>query len=260
MRKVVLFFALLPMALLVSPASAQPAGTPVYLADGGGNVSLAAAGGKPALADAKDAGALWVYDKAALSYKHVASGQCLAAISPVDGNGVKLLACDGKDRYQQWRRNAGLPGLVLLANVATARCLTAEAPIAGARLYQEVCSLPGLSNTWAAGVRTLAILSGNGQRLATKTPGQPFVVRVIGENGQPAADVPVNFFVRAARPKNVLVFEGGAETATAKTGADGAATSPKIVLTEPGEFEIRFAGSASLEDGNSIAFEGSCTC
>ncbi|AGM03724.1 hypothetical protein AB0E55_36295 [Amycolatopsis keratiniphila] len=260
MRKLVLFFAVLPAVLLVSPASAQPAGKPVHLADGGGTVSLAAADGKLSLADAKDANAQWVYDKAALSYKHVASGQCLAAISPVDGVGVKLVACDGKDRLQQWRRNAGLPGLVLLANVATARCLTAEAPTVGARLYQEVCSLPGLSNTWAAGVRTLAILSGNGQRLSTKTPGQPFVVRVIGENGQPAADVPVNFFVRAARPKNVLVFEGGAETATAKTGADGSATSPKIVLTEPGEFEIRFTGSASLEDGNSITFEGSCTC
>ncbi|WP_037316692.1 hypothetical protein [Amycolatopsis orientalis] len=260
MRRIVLLFALLPFVLLVAPASAQPAGTPVYLAEGGGILSLAAADGKPVLADAKDAGAQWVYDKAALSYKHVASGQCLAAISPVDGVGVKLVACDGKDRYQQWRRNAGLPGLVLLANVATARCLTAETPTAGSRLYQEVCSLPGLANTWAAGVRTLAILSGNGQRLSTKTPGQPFTVRVIGENGQPAPDVPVNFFVRAARPKNVLVFEGGAETASAKTGADGAASSPKIVLTEPGEFEIRFAGSASLEDGNSIAFEGSCTC
>jgi hypothetical protein len=260
LRRVVLFFAMLPVLLLVSPASAQPAGTPVYLADGGGTLSLAAADGKPVLADAKDAGAQWVYDKALLSYKHVASGQCLAAISPVDGVGVKLAACDGKDRYQQWRRNAGAPGLVVLANAATARCLTAESAVAGARLYQEVCSLPGLSNTWAAGVRTLAILSGNGQRLSTKTPGQPFVVRVIGENGQPAADVPVSFFVRAARPKNVLVFEGGAETASAKTGPEGSASSPKIVLTEPGEFEIRFAGSASLEDGNSITFEGSCTC
>ncbi|WP_410656180.1 hypothetical protein [Amycolatopsis sp. lyj-112] len=260
MRRVVLFFAMLPVLLLVTPASAQPAGTPVYLADGGGTVSLAVIDGKAVLADAKDAGAQWVYDKPALSYKHVASGQCLAAISPVDGVGVKLVACDGKDRYQQWRRNAGAPGLVVLANVATARCLTAEASTAGARLYQEVCSLPGLSNNWAAGVRTLAILSGNGQRLSSKAPGQPFVVRVIGENGQPAADVPVNFFVRAARPKNVLVFEGGAETAAAKTGADGSASSPKVVLTEPGEFEIRYAGSASLEDGNSIAFEGSCTC
>lgn len=251
---------MLPVLLLVTPASAQPAGTPVYLADGGGTVSLAVIDGKPVLADAKDAGAQWVYDKLALSYKHVASGQCLVAISPVDGVGVKLVACDGKDRYQQWRRNAGAPGLVVLANVATARCLTAEASTAGARLYQEVCSLPGLSNNWAAGVRTLAILSGNGQRLSSKAPGQPFVVRVIGENGQPAADVPVNFFVRASRPKNVLVFEGGAETAAAKTGADGSASSPKVVLTEPGEFEIRYAGSASLEDGNSIAFEGSCTC
>ena len=53
-------------------------------------------------------------------------------------------------------------------------------------------------------MRTLAILSGNGQRLASKTPGEPFVVRVIGENGQPAADVPVSFYVRAARPKNVV--------------------------------------------------------
>ncbi|QXV59640.1 hypothetical protein [Amycolatopsis sp. TNS106] len=260
MRRFVLFFATVSVLLAGAPASAQPTGTPVYLADGGGTISLAAADGKLALADAKDAGAQWMYDKAALSYKHVASGQCLAAISPIDGVGVKLVACDGKDRHQQWRRNAGLPGLVLLANVATARCLTAESPVAGARLYQEVCSLSGLSNTWAAGVRTLAILSGNGQRLSTKTPGQPFVVRVVGENGQPAADVPVNFFVRAARPKNVLVFEGGAETATAKTGADGSAASPKIVLTEPGEFEIWFAGSASLEDGNSITFEGSCTC
>ncbi|MEU3627092.1 hypothetical protein [Amycolatopsis coloradensis] len=48
--KVVLFF-----AVLVSPAWARPAGAP------------------------------WLYAKAALSYQHVAGGQCLAAISPPAG-------------------------------------------------------------------------------------------------------------------------------------------------------------------------------
>jgi hypothetical protein len=91
-------------------------------------------------------------------------------------------------------------------------------------------------------------------------PGAPFVVRVIGENGQPAPDVPVNFYVRAARPKNLLVFAGGSETATAKTGADGSASSPQPTLTEQGEFEARFVGTAGLDDGSSIAFEGSCLC
>jgi hypothetical protein len=171
-----------------------------------------------------------------------------------------MAGCDDKDKHQAWRRIAGPPGLVEIQNVATARCLTAESASAGARLYQEVCSLTGVSNTWAAGGRTLAILSGNGQRLTSKDPGQPFVVRVIGENGQPEAGVNVNFYVRAARPKNVLVFEGGSESATAKTGPDGSAASPRLTLTEPGEFEIRFVGTATLDDGNSIAFEGSCLC
>ncbi|MFF4593197.1 RICIN domain-containing protein [Amycolatopsis sp. NPDC001319] len=235
-------------------------GAPVYLADGGGTVSLAAAGGKVQLADAKDPGAAWTYDKASQHYRNVASGQCLTAQSPVDGVGVLPAACADGDHRQQWRRVAGNPGLVTIANVATARCLTAEAPTPGARLYQEVCSLPGLSNAWAAGGRTLAILSGNGQHLATKDPASPFVVRVIGDNGQPAPDVPVTFYVHAARAQNVLVFEGGKETAQAKTGANGEATSPKLVLTDPGEFDIRFTGSATLDDGNSIAFEGSCLC
>ncbi|WIX79572.1 hypothetical protein QRX50_01820 [Amycolatopsis carbonis] len=83
---------------------------------------------------------------------------------------------------------------------------------------------------------------------------------MIGENGQPAPDVPVTFYVHAARAQNVLVFEGGKETAAAKTGPNGEATSPKLVLTDPGEFDIRFTGSATLDDGNSIAFEGSCLC
>ncbi|MEC3978810.1 ricin-type beta-trefoil lectin domain protein [Amycolatopsis sp. H20-H5] len=243
-----------------APATAQQAGVPVYLADGGGTVSLAAADGKPLLADAKDPKAQWAYDKTTLLYRNVASGQCLTAQSPVDGVTVRMTACDDKDRHQQWRRGAGTPGLVVIANVATARCLTAEAPAVGSRLYQEVCSLIGVSNYWAAGGRTLGILSGNGQRLASKTPGEPFVVRVIGENGQPADAVAVSFFVRSARPKNVLAFEGGAETATAKTGPDGKASSPKIVLAEPGEFDIKFTGSASLDDGNTITFEGSCLC
>jgi hypothetical protein len=259
MRK--LLVGCLVLAVLSVPARASAAdGAPVYLADGGGTLSLAAVGGKPVLADAKDAGAKWTYDKASQHFVSVPSGQCLAAVSPVDGVAVQLAACDDKDKHQAWRRIAGLPGLVEIANVATARCLTAESAVAGARLYQEVCSLTGIANTWAAGGRTLAILSGNGQRLASKEPGAPFAVRVIGENGQPAADVPVNFFVRAARPKNALVFEGGSETASAKTGADGSATSPKLTLTEPGEFEARFVGTASLDDGSSIAFEGSCLC
>lgn len=259
MRKIltgclVLFAVSVPM-----PASAAD-GAPVYLADGGGKLSLAVADGKPVLADAGDASAKWVYDKASQHFTSVPSGQCLAAVSPVDGLAVRLAACDDKDKRQAWRRVAGLPGLVEIANVATARCLTAESATAGARLYQEVCSLTGIANTWAAGGRTLAIMSGNGQRLVSKDPGAPFVVRVIGENGQPAADVPVNFYVRAARPKNVLVFEGGSETAAAKTGADGTASSPKLTLTDPGEFEARFIGTAGLDDGSSIAFEGSCLC
>jgi hypothetical protein len=249
---------LVVVALAVVSAPAPADGAPVYLADGGGKLSLAVVDGKPVLADAGEAGAKWTY--ASQRFTNVQSGQCLAAASPVDGVAVKLAACDDQDKRQAWRRVAGLPGLVEIANVATARCLTAEDATAGARLYQEVCSLTGIANAWAAGGRTLAILSGNGQRLASKDPGAPFVVRVIGENGQPAADVPVNFYVRAARPKNVLVFEGGSETASVKTGADGSASSPKPTLTEPGEFEARFVGTAGLEDGSSIAFEGSCLC
>jgi hypothetical protein len=248
------------LAVSVPGTAAADDGAPVYLAEGGGKLSLAAADGKAVIADAADPNAKWKYDKASQHFVSVPSGQCLTAVSPVDGVAVKLAACDDKDKHQAWRRVAGLPGLVEIANVATARCLTAEGATAGARLYQEVCSLTGIANTWAAGGRTLAILSGNGQRLASKDPGAPFVVRVIGENGQPAADVPVNFYVRAARPKNVLVFEGGSETAAAKTGADGSASSPKPTLTEPGEFEARFVGTASLDDGSSIAFEGSCLC
>jgi hypothetical protein len=248
---------LMAVALAISSAPAAD-GAPVYLADGGGKLSLAVVDGKPVLADAGDAGAKWTY--ASQRFTNVQSGQCLAAASPVDGVAAKMAACDAADNHQAWRRVAGLPGLVEIANIATARCLTAEGATAGARLYQEVCSLTGIANTWAAGGRTLAILSGNGQRLASKDPGTPFVVRVIGENGQPAADVPVTFFVRAARPKNSLVFEGGGETVTVKTGADGTASSPKLVLTEVGEFEARFVGTAGLEDGSSIAFEGSCLC
>ena len=249
------------MAVALALGSAAPApadGAPVYLADGGGKLSLAVAGGKPVLADAGDASAKWTY--ASQRFTNVQSGQCLTAASTVDGVAVQLAACDDKDNHQAWRRVAGLPGLVEIANVATARCLTAESATAGARLYQEVCSLTGIPNTWAAGGRTLAILAGNGQRLATKDPGAPFVVRVIGENGQPAPDVPVTFFVRAARPKNTLAFEGAGETVTVKTGADGSAASPKLVLTEVGEFEARFVGTAGLDDGSSIAFEGSCLC
>ncbi|WP_329051771.1 RICIN domain-containing protein [Amycolatopsis sp. NBC_01488] len=248
------------LAVSVPGIASADDGAPVYLAEGGGKLSLAVADGKPVLADAADPSAKWTYDKNSQHFTSVPSGQCLTAASPVDGVAVKLAACDDKDSHQAWRRVAGLPGLVEIANVATARCLTAEGATAGARLYQEVCSLTGIANTWAAGGRTLAILSGNGQRLATKDPGTPFVVRVIGENGQPAPDVPVSFYVRAARPKNVLVFEGGSETATAKTGADGSAASPKLTLTEPGEFEARFVGTAGLDDGSSIAFEGSCLC
>ena len=85
------------------------------------------------------------------------------------------------------------------------------------------------------------------------------MVRVIGENGQPAADVPVTFFVRAARPKNSLAFEGGGKRCPS-AGSDGTASSPKLVLTEVGEFEARFVGTAGLDDGSSIAFEGSCLC
>lgn len=259
MRKLFVGCLVLAAVSIPVPASADD-GAPVYLADGGGTLSLAAAGGKPVLADAKDPNAKWAYDKTSQHFKSVPSGQCLTAASPVDGVAVTLAACDDKDKHQAWRRVAGLPGLVEIANVATARCLTAEGAVTGARLYQEVCSLTGISNTWAAGGRTLAILSGNGQRLATKDPGAPFVVRVIGENGQPAPDVPVSFYVRAARPKNLLVFEGGSDTATAKTGADGSASSPKLTLTEPGEFDARFVGTAGLDDGSSIAFEGSCLC
>ncbi|WP_326946364.1 RICIN domain-containing protein [Amycolatopsis sp. NBC_01307] len=259
MRKLFVGCLVLAAASIPVPASADD-GAPVYLADGGGTLSLAAAGGKPVLADAKDPNAKWAYDKTSQHFKSVPSGQCLTAASPVDGVAVTLAACDDKDKHQAWRRVAGLPGLVEITNVATARCLTAEGAVAGARLYQEVCSLTGIPNTWAAGGRTLAILSGNGQRLATKDPGAPFVVRVIGENGQPAPDVPVSFYVRAARPKNLLVFEGGSDTATAKTGADGSASSPKLTLTEQGEFEARFVGTAGMDDGSSIAFEGSCLC
>ncbi|MFI5590514.1 RICIN domain-containing protein [Amycolatopsis sp. NPDC051758] len=259
MRKL-LIGCLVLLAVSVPGTAAADDGAPVYLVEGGGKLSLAAADGKAVIADAADPNAKWKYDKTSQHFVSVPSGQCLTAVSPVDGVAVKLAACDDKDKHQAWRRVAGLPGLVEIANVATARCLTAEGATAGARLYQEVCSLTGIANTWAAGGRTLAILSGNGQRLASKDPGAPFVVRVIGENGQPAADVPVNFYVRAARPKNVLVFEGGSETAAAKTGADGSASSPKLTLTEPGEFEARFVGTASLDDGSSIAFEGSCLC
>ncbi|NBH10754.1 hypothetical protein GTY80_46885 [Amycolatopsis sp. SID8362] len=250
-------FKLMAVALAIASAPVSD-GAPVYLADGGGKLSLAVVSGQPVLADAGDPGAAWTY--ASQHFTNVSSGQCLTASSPVDGVAVKLAACDAADKHQAWRRIAGLPGLVEIANVATARCLTAESASVGARLYQEVCSLTGIANTWAAGGRTLAILSGNGQRLASKDPGAPFVVRVIGENGQPAADVPVTFFVRAARPKSALVLEGGGETVTVKTGADGSASSPKLVLTEVGEFEARFVGSAGLEDGSSIAFEGSCLC
>jgi hypothetical protein len=260
MRKLLLIGCLVLLAVPVPGTAAADDGAPVYLAEGGGALSLAAADGKAVIADAADPNAKWKYVKASQHFVSVPSGQCLTAVSPVDGVAVKLAACDDKDKHQAWRRVAGLPGLVEIANVATARCLTAEGATAGARLYQEVCSLTGIANTWAAGGRTLAILSGNGQRLASKDPGASFVVRVIGENGQPAADVPVNFYVRAARPKNVLVFEGGSETAAAKTGADGSASSPKPTLTEPGELEARFVGTASLDDGSSIAFEGSCLC
>ncbi|SDZ38327.1 Ricin-type beta-trefoil lectin domain-containing protein [Amycolatopsis xylanica] len=262
-NKVKRVLALVACALVLSPApaSAQPAGAPLYLADGGGAVSLADVDGKPVLADAKDAKAQWTYAKDLLQFKNVASGNCLAAVSPVDGIGVTMAACADKNRYQQWKRQAGAPGLVVLGNVATARCLTADGTGAGARLYQEVCSLTGIANTWAAGGRTLAIISGNDQRLGAAQPvGVPFVVKVIGENGQPAAGVPVNFYVRSARAKNYLAFEGGGETATATSGADGIATSPKIKLAEPGEFEIRFTGSASLDDSNTIVFEGTCLC
>ena len=249
------------LALLFPPAPAwADDGAPVYLAEGGGTLSLAVADGKPVLADAKDASAKWRYDKGPQHFVNVPNGQCLTALSPVDGVAVKLAACDDNDKHQAWRRVAATPGLVELSNAATSRCLTAEGAVAGARLYQEVCSLTGVPNTWAAGGRTLAILSGNGQRLASKDPGAPFVVRVIGENGQPAPGVPVNFYVRAPRPKNVLVFEGGSETATAKTDKDGSASSPKLTLTEPGEFEIRFVGTAGLDDGTTITFEGSCLC
>lgn len=256
----VLLSATLLSATLARPVAAQPIATPVYLADGGGLVSLAVVDGKPVLADAKDARSQWTYDKDALLYQNVAAAQCLAALSPVDGYTLKMVACDAKDRYQQWHRAAGQPGLVVISNVGTARCLTAEGATVGARLYQEVCSLTGLSNYWAAGGRTLAIISGNGQRLTKQATGVPFVVKVIGETGQPAAGIVVNFYVRSARAKNFLVFEGGGETATASSGDDGVATSPNLKLVESGEFEIRFAGSASLDDSNSIAFEGSCLC
>src|SRR5262249_18725963 len=146
------------MAVALAIASAPAAdGSPVYLADGGGKLSLAVVSGQPVLADAADPGAKWTYD--AQHFKNVQSGQCLTGARPVDGVAGKLAACDDKDAHQSWRRVAGLPGLVEIANVATARCLTAEGATAGARLYQEVCSLTGISNTWAAGGRTLAILS-----------------------------------------------------------------------------------------------------
>ena len=247
-------------ALLVQPAAAQPAVSPMYLAAGGGAVSLAVVDGKAILADAKDTRSQWTYDKESLLYKNVSTSQCIAALSPVDGLTLKMADCDASDRYQQWRRAPGQPGLVVISNVATARCLTAEGTAPGARVYQEVCSLTGLPNYWAAGGRTLAIISGNLQRLTAQSGGAPFVIKVIGDNGQPAAGVPVNFYVRSARAKNYLVFETGAETATAPTGEDGIASSPKLKLSEPGEFDIRFAGSASLDDGNSVAFEGSCLC
>jgi hypothetical protein len=241
-------------------AAAGPAAAPVYLADGGGAVSLAVVGGKPLLAAAQDPASQWTYDQATSLYKNVASGQCLAALSPVDGLTVKMAACDPKDRYQQWKRGAGQPGLVVITSVATDRCLTAEGTSVGSRLYQEVCTLTGVENYWAAGERTLAIVGGNGQRLVTSDPGVPFAVKVIGVDGQAANGVKVSFYVRSARATNHLIFDGAAETAIATTGADGVATSPKLKLSGPGEFEIRFTGSASLDDGNSIAFEGTCLC
>jgi hypothetical protein len=248
------------LGVTAASAAADPAAAPVYLADGGGTVSLAVVGGKPLLADAKDPASQWTYDQATSLYKNVASGQCLAALSPVDGFTVKMAACDPKDRYQQWKRGAGQPGLVVITSVATARCLTAEGTSVGSRLYQEVCTLTGVENYWAAGERTLAIVGGNGQRLVTSDPGVPFAVKVIGVDGQAANGVKVSFYVRSARATNHLIFDGAAETATATTGADGVATSPKLKLSGPGEFEIRFTGSASLDDGNSIAFEGTCLC
>jgi hypothetical protein len=244
----------------VSGAAADPVAAPVYLADGGGKVSLAVVGGKPVLADAKDPASLWTYDQATSLYKNVASGQCLAALSPVDGLTVKMAACDAKDRYQQWKRGAGQVGLVVISSVATARCLTAEGATVGSRLYQEVCAISGVENNWAAGERTLAIVGGNGQRLVTTDPGDPFAVKVIGVDGQPASGVKVSFYVRSARATNYLIFDGATETASATTGADGIATSPKLKLSSLGEFEIRFTGSGSLDDGNSIAFEGTCLC
>lgn len=102
--KQVLALAACVLVLGSTPASAQPAGSPLYLADGGGAVSLADVDGKTVLADAKDAKAQWMYAKDLLQFKNVASGKCLAAVSPVDGIGVTMAACADKDRYQQWKR------------------------------------------------------------------------------------------------------------------------------------------------------------
>jgi hypothetical protein len=87
MRKLFVGFLVLVSVSVPGVASAAD-GAPVYLADGGGTLSLAAVDGKPVLADAKDPNAKWTYDKTSQHFVSVPSGQCLTAASPVDGVAV----------------------------------------------------------------------------------------------------------------------------------------------------------------------------
>jgi hypothetical protein len=163
-------------------------------------------------------------------YKNVATGTCVAAQSPLDGVGLKLVACDPADPRQQWD-----VWFDYLRNEATDRCVKPEAVAVGARLYQEVC--PGF-NDWDSQFSDLfrvklSVVSGNGQQIRSGQTGQPLAVKITDEDGRPQAGFTLEFELHGAWAGEDYLpspasFGGQVVRVDAVSDAQGIARTPAV--------------------------------
>ena len=127
------------------------------------------------------------------------------------------------------------------ATTAGAHTVTASAPV-GATTVTGTATLTVTGGT-AGTADAVTAVSGDGQSANTgSTFPLPLVVRVQDGAAGPVAGAPVTFTISGG-----ATFAGGALTGTATAGADGTATSPRLVAgTMPGPFTVTAtSGSAT---------------
>lgn len=175
------------------------------------------------------------------TYTNVDTGQCLAAPSIIDGLQLKMVPCDPADRQQQWNWSADR-----LFNDYTGECMHTEAFTAGARLYQDDCGHRDSHTEFSDELRVrLDAVSGDGQVLAQRQTGDPLVVRITDEQGNPLEGFHVKFDLRGrycCEPGNSLSspveFADGGLKADLISDAEGLVSTPAVTATtgETGEF------------------------